>query len=57
LGIVTEIKLLQPEKADAPMDVTLLGIVTEVRALQQSKANFPILVTPDSILIVLMELK
>ena len=28
LGIVTEVKLAQPEKAEFPMLVTLLGIVT-----------------------------
>ena len=31
LGIVTEVRPLQPEKARSPMLVTLLGIVTEVR--------------------------
>ena len=31
---VIEIKPLQPEKANAPMDVTLLGIVTDVKPLQ-----------------------
>ena len=35
LGIVTEVRLLQLEKALQPMLVTLLGIVTEVRALQR----------------------
>ena len=34
LPIVTEVKLLQPEKARLPMLVTLLGIVTEVKLLQ-----------------------
>jgi hypothetical protein len=38
LGIVTEVKLLQPEKAPFPMFVTLLGIVTEVKPLQPEKA-------------------
>ncbi len=30
----TEIRSLQLEKADSPMEVTLLGMVTEVRPLQ-----------------------
>ena len=34
LGIVTEVRPLQPEKAEYPMLVTLLGIVTEVRPKQ-----------------------
>jgi hypothetical protein len=33
-GIVTEVRLLHPLKADLPMEVTLFGIVTEVRLLQ-----------------------
>ncbi len=38
LGIVTEVKPLQPRKALYPMLVTLLGIVTEVKPLQPEKA-------------------
>ena len=38
LGIVTEVKPLQPEKALLPMLVTLLGIVTEVKLLQPENA-------------------
>ena len=34
LGMVTEVKLLQPEKALSLMVVTLLGMVTEVKLLQ-----------------------
>ena len=34
LGMVTEVRPLQPEKAAYPMDVTELGMVTEVRPLQ-----------------------
>ena len=34
LGMVREVKLLQPAKAKYPMVVTLPGIVTEVRPLQ-----------------------
>ena len=43
-GIVTEVSLEQPEKAEPPTLVTLLGILMEVRP-QQEKALFPILVT------------
>ena len=32
-GIVTEVKLLQPEKAPPPILVTLLGIVIEANTL------------------------
>ena len=42
---VTEVRLLQPEKADSPMVVTLLGMVIEVSPLQPLKADSPILVT------------
>ena len=45
LGIVTEVKPLQPQKASSPMLVTLLGIVTEVKLLQSLKASLPIPVT------------
>ena len=45
LGIVTEVRLLQAEKAFAPKCVTLLGIITELRPLQPVKAPAPILVT------------
>ena len=38
LGMVIEVRLLQPEKASEPMDVTLLGMVIEVRPLQPEKA-------------------
>ena len=34
LGIVTEVRPLQPEKEESPMLVTLLGIVTVIRPLQ-----------------------
>ena len=34
LPIVTEVRLLQLEKAEFPMLVTLLGMVTEVKLLQ-----------------------
>jgi hypothetical protein len=45
LGIVTEVKLLQLEKAEFPMLVTLLGIVTDLKPLQPIKASSPMLVT------------
>ena len=44
-GMVTEVRLVQVEKASFPMVVTLLGMVTEVRLLQPEKATFPMLVT------------
>ena len=45
LPIVTEVRPMQPEKADSPMVVTLLPIVTEVRPMQPLKAAPPIVVT------------
>ena len=39
--MVTEVKPLQPEKADPPMEVTELGIVTEVNPLHLEKASPP----------------
>ena len=44
-SIVTDFKLLQPEKALLPMLVTLLGMVMEVKLLHSRKAFFPMLVT------------
>ena len=38
LGIVTEVRPLQPEKAPFPMLVTEFGMVTEVNPLQPMKA-------------------
>ena len=38
LGMVTEARPLQLEKADSPMLVTLLGMVMEVRLVQPLKA-------------------
>ena len=37
LGIVTEVRPLQPKKAEPPMLVTELGIVTDVRLPQPEK--------------------
>ena len=45
LGIVTEVKREQAEKAPFSMLVTLLGIVTEVKPGQPEKAYLPMLVT------------
>ena len=45
LGMVTEVKPEQPEKAEIPMEVTLLGMVMEVRPEQPEKANHTIDVT------------
>ena len=38
LGIVMDVRLLQPKNAPLPMLVTLLGSVMEVRPLQPLKA-------------------
>ena len=38
LGMVMEVRLLQPEKAELPMLVTPSGMVIEVRPLQPEKA-------------------
>jgi len=43
--MVTEVREVQPQKAQDPMLVTLFGIVIEVRDLQTSKAELPMLVT------------
>ena len=43
--MVTEVKPLQPLKAEFPIEVTELGIVTEVKPLQPLKAELPIEVT------------
>ena len=45
-GIVTEVKLEQPENAELPMDVTLEGIVTDVKPLQPENAEELIKRTP-----------
>ena len=45
LGMVTEVRPEQSEKALSPMDVTLLGMVTEVRPEQPEKALSPMDVT------------
>ena len=45
LEIVTEVRLLQPQKTSLPMLFTLLGMVKESRLLQNMNASPPILVT------------
>ena len=35
--MVTEVRLVQPSKADQPIEVTELGMVTEVRPVQPLK--------------------
>ena len=40
-----EVRLLQPEKAEDPMLVTLSGMMIEVRLLHLKKAFLPMLVT------------
>ena len=42
---MTEVKPVQPEKAQVPILVTNEGIVTEVKPVQSEKAKSPILVT------------
>ena len=44
-GIVTEVRLEQPQKASSPMEVTLFGMVTEVRVEHLQKASSPMEVT------------
>ena len=48
---MTDVKLLQQEKAKPPILVTELGIVTDVKLLQYSKVYSPILVTELGIVI------
>ena len=43
--MVTDVKPLQPEKAQPPILVTEFGMVTDVKPLHQAKASRPILVT------------
>ena len=45
LGILMEVKELQPTKANFPMLVTELEILMEVKELQFKKADSPMLVT------------
>ena len=49
LGILIDVKALQPSKADDPMLVTELGILIDVKALQPEKA-------PDSMLVTELEI-
>ena len=51
LGMVMEVKPVQPEKAEPPMLITLLGMVTEVKLLQPPKALYPMLVTVLGIIV------
>ena len=44
--MVTEVKPLQSENAQSPIEVTPVGMVTEVKPLQPLNAEFPIDVTP-----------
>ena len=53
-GIVTDCKLLQPQKVPAPMLSTLSGIVTDCKLLQAKKAPVPISVTPSFITTICM---
>ena len=47
--MVTDVRPVQSEKANLPIDVTLLGMVTEVRPLHPWKAYVPIVVIPSGI--------
>lgn len=44
LGMITEVKALQPSKAFEPMDVTVLGMTTEVKPVPAQ--------TPSSIVVI-----
>lgn len=46
----TEFKLLQPEKAPLPIDITEEGIVSEVNPLHLLKASLPIDVIEEGII-------
>ena len=49
-GMVTEVRPMQPPKAELPMLVTPLPMVTEVRPVQPEKAESPMLVTLSGML-------
>jgi len=49
LGMVMELKDVQPENADSPMPNTELGMVMELKAVQPENANRPMLDTEFSI--------
>jgi hypothetical protein len=53
LGMVTDVRPLQPWKAEIPMVVTLLGMVIDVRPEQFMKADLPMLVTLLGIVVLL----
>ena len=44
--MVREVKPVQPEKAELPMEVTLLGMVMEVKPMQPLKEFSPMDLTP-----------
>ena len=44
LGIINDVRLLQPENALPPIEVTLLGIAIEVKLLQSENAPSRIVV-------------
>ena len=44
-GMVSEVRLVQPENASCPSSVTLFGMVTEVRLEHPLNASSPIAVT------------
>ena len=48
---VTEVKLVQSEKAVTRIRVILLPIIIDVKRLQKPKANSPISITPSRVII------
>ena len=48
-----EVKLIQPEKASEPIEVTLWGIVAETNPLQPLKASLASEVTPSKMMVFL----
>jgi hypothetical protein len=51
LGMVIEVRPLQPEKAASPISETLSGIPTDVRPLHSENAPSPIVETPSGMII------
>ena len=49
--MVTDVKLVQPEKADSPIEAILSGMVIDVKLLQSLKVSSSIEVIPSEIVI------
>ena len=56
LGMVMEVRSVQPANALLYMDVTLLGMMMEVRPVQPKKATKPMDVTPSGIIVFMQPL-